>query len=155
MKEDVFCTNAIYDGVYFESNYFIVAYDISPVVEGHSLLIPKRHVVSFIDLTKDEIQDMLYTLKIIIPKLISIYGDESISYNLITQVGPFSGMSIPHLHTHILPRNKKESEDVNNVYKNIEKVTRLSPEKYKEEVERLRKVFKYKSQDKLPKKQKM
>ncbi len=155
MKEDVFCTDAIYDEVYFESKYFIVVYDISPVVKGHSLLIPKRHVLSITELTKKEVEDMLSTIKIVIPKLVSIYGDKPTSYNLITQVGPFSGMSIPHLHTHILPRTKKESEDVNSIYRNIEKVKRLTSKEYEKELKKLRKAFKYEAKIKIFKKGKM
>lgn len=152
MNEDVFCNKKIYDEVFFESNYFIVVYDISPVVKGHSLVIPKRHILSFIELSKDEIDDLLLTLKVVIPKLISVYGDETSSYNLITQVGPFSGMSVPHLHTHILPRNSSESQDTNNVYKNIEKVRKLTQQEFKKEVEMLRKIFNYKPNSKMGKK---
>ncbi|MEM0201331.1 MAG: HIT family protein [Candidatus Micrarchaeaceae archaeon] len=145
MKEDVFCTNKIYDGVFFESKYFIVVYDTSPVVKGHSLVIPKRHLISFIDLTENEIEDFLFLLKTVVPKLIKLYGDLPTSYNLITQVGPFSGMSIQHLHTHILPRKSIESKDVNSVYRNIDNVKKLSINDYNKEVKKLRKVFNYTS----------
>ena len=41
---DIFCSKSIRDGIFFESKYTIAIYDIAPVVPGHSLIIPKRHV---------------------------------------------------------------------------------------------------------------
>ena len=131
--------------MFFESKYTIAVYDIAPVVPGHSLLIPKRHVANFIDLKKVEFEDIFKTLNKVLPTLISLYGDKSFSYNLISQVGQFSGMSIKHLHMHIIPRKSNDKFNVNkeNIYQNVDnKAKKLNKQQYLEQVNLIKNAMK-------------
>ncbi len=122
----------------------MAVYDIAPSVKGHTLLIPKRHVANFSELNDNEILDMLSAMKILLPVLVKLYGDESNSYNILSQVGPSSGMSIPHLHIHILPRKKNDKYNTqrSNIYFDVDSGAKsLSNTEYKLEVEKLRKEF--------------
>ncbi len=134
---DIFCSNSIRDGIFFESKYTIAVYDIAPVLPGHSLIIPKRHVSNFMELKKVEFEDIFKTLNKVLPTLISLYGDKSFSYNLISQVGQFSGMSVKHIHVHVIPRKSVDKFNANNenIYQHIDnKVKKLSKEQYLEQV---------------------
>ncbi len=143
MPNDVFCSSSIKAGIFFETENTFAVYNIAPVVPGHSLIIPKRHVEKFEDLSDEELTGMHAISKNILPVLLDLYAEKSNSYNLILQVGPYSGMSITHLHMHVIPR-KKGAGSGGNIIEKIEHVGRLAEKDYAAEVARLRKAMSYK-----------
>jgi diadenosine tetraphosphate (Ap4A) HIT family hydrolase len=75
------------------------SYAVSP---GHTLVIPKRHVASFFDLTPEEIHavmDLITEEKKLLDEEFKPDG-----YNIGVNVGPAAGQSIFHAHIHIIPR---------------------------------------------------
>ena len=77
-------------------------FDGFPVSPGHTLIIPRRHVASFFDLTKDEKKDLLCLLdnvKSIIDEKFHPNG-----YNIGVNVGEAAGQSVLHVHIHLIPR---------------------------------------------------
>ena len=46
-----------------QNQHGFVIRDGFPVTEGHTLIIPKRHVGSFFDITDEERQSLLYLLE--------------------------------------------------------------------------------------------
>ena len=79
-----------------------------PVTEGHTLIVPKRHVTDYFDLYQPElntIQQML--LK---QKAIQEEQDKSITaFNVVIESGEDAGQSIPHCHVHLVPRRKGDN----------------------------------------------
>ncbi len=77
-------------------------FDGFPVSPGHALIIPKRHVASFFDLTKEEQLDLLKLadeVKIIVEERYHPDG-----YNVGINVGEAAGQSVFHVHMHLIPR---------------------------------------------------
>ncbi len=68
------------------------------------LIIPKRHVASFFDLTKEEQQDML----LLADRVKSIIDEKfhPDGYNIGVNVGEAAGQSVFHVHMHLIPRYK-------------------------------------------------
>lgn len=84
------------------SSQSIAFYDGFPVSPGHALIIPRRHVSSFFDLSKEEQSDM-FNLAGIVKRII----DEKYhpdGYNVGINVGEAAGQSVFHVHMHIIPR---------------------------------------------------
>ncbi len=82
----------------------IAFFDGFPVSPGHALIIPRRHVASFFDLTKDEQMDMLRladSVKSVIDEKFLPNG-----YNVGVNVGEAAGQSVFHVHLHLIPRYK-------------------------------------------------
>jgi len=77
-------------------------YDGFPVSPGHILIIPKRHVASFFDLTKEEQLDMLQLADEIKHFLDERYHPDG--YNVGINVGEAAGQSVFHVHLHLIPR---------------------------------------------------
>lgn len=77
-----------------------------PIVPGHTLIIPKRCVPKFEDLTNDErnaIFDLMNKIKIGLTKTFGSEGfNHSWNENLI------AGQTVPHFHLHIVPRKKDD-----------------------------------------------
>ena len=82
----------------------IAFFDGFPVSPGHALIIPKRHVASFFDLTKDEQQDMLKLVDSVKSIIDEKYHPDG--YNVGVNIGEAAGQSIFHVHMHLIPRYK-------------------------------------------------
>lgn len=84
-------------------NQFCVAfYDGYPVSQGHTLIIPKRHVSSFFELTTEEVSAMYALLLEMKLKLDNKYSPDG--YNIGVNVNTAAGQSIFHVHMHLIPR---------------------------------------------------
>ena len=86
------------------------SYDTYPVSKHHCLIIPKRHIKDFFDLTKDELIACHKLIKIIKDEILS--KDKSVKgFNLGTNIGKVSGQSIMHCHFHLIPRRERDVEN--------------------------------------------
>lgn len=86
----------------FENQSCRVLFDGFPVSPGHLLIIPKRHVASYFDLSSEE-QQALWTMV----NQCKTYLDEQFhpdGYNVGINVNETAGQSIPHVHIHLIPR---------------------------------------------------
>ena len=79
-------------------------FDGFPVSPGHTLIIPRRHVASFFDLTKEERQDLLSLLDHVKCIIEEKYHPDG--YNVGVNVGEAAGQSVLHVHMHLIPRYK-------------------------------------------------
>lgn len=80
-----------------------------PVTNGHSLIIPKRHVGSFFEITEEERIALFELLNQVKLKIDSEYSPDS--FNIGINDGPAAGQTVPHLHIHLIPRYKDDSTD--------------------------------------------
>ena len=105
----LFC-NIEKSGCAYENELAYASYDSYPVTEHHCLIIPKRHIKDYFDLSNEELlacNDLVQIVKKeIIKKDTSVKG-----FNLGTNIGKVSGQSILHCHLHLIPRREG---DVNN-----------------------------------------
>ncbi len=96
-------------GVSLERELAYSASDTYAVSPGHTLVIPKRHVASFFDLTQDEVaacMDLIHEEK---KRIDAEFNPDG--YNIGVNVGPAAGQSILHVHIHIIPRYKGDVEN--------------------------------------------
>ena len=84
------------------SSLSVAFYDGFPVSPGHALIIPKRHVASFFDLSKEEQQDLLNLADMVKRIVEERYHPDG--YNIGLNVGEAAGQSIFHVHMHLIPR---------------------------------------------------
>lgn len=80
----------------------IAFFDGFPVSPGHALIIPKRHVSSFFDLSQEERQDLLNLADSVKQIVEERYHPDG--YNIGVNVGEAAGQSIFHVHMHLIPR---------------------------------------------------
>ena len=92
-----------------ETDHTITILDGFPVSQGHTLIIPKRHVASFFETTskeRSELLDALNQAKIFLDKEFSPDG-----YNIGINDGQTAGQTVPHLHIHLIPRYVGDLDD--------------------------------------------
>lgn len=90
-----------------QNDFVISFYDAFPVNPGHTLIIPKRHVSSYFELSnqeKEAIWQMADYCKTIIDDLYAPDG-----YNIGINIGTSAGQSVPHVHLHLIPRFKGDT----------------------------------------------
>lgn len=93
--------------VFFKSQYTYALVNLKPLVPGHVLVVPLRtSILRFSDLSPEESIDYMDTLQLIHKFIKHIYKADAL--NIAIQDGPESGQSVPHLHTHIIPRYKTD-----------------------------------------------
>ncbi len=86
----------------FESKNFLVFKDINAKAVGHSLIVPKKHIVSFLEMDSSLYSEFLETAKLAAEKII---GDvEADGFNFLINDGESAGQVVDHLHMHIVPR---------------------------------------------------
>ena len=105
----LFC-NIEDSGCAHENGLAYASYDSYPVSEHHCLVIPKRHIKDYFDLSNDELIACDELIKIVKQEILS--KDQSvIGFNLGTNIGKASGQSILHCHFHLIPRRENDVEN--------------------------------------------
>ena len=105
----LFC-NVKESGSVYENDLAYASYDSYPVSKHHCLIIPKRHIKDYFELTKDELVACHNLIKKV--KNVIINEDETVKgFNIGTNIGKISGQSILHCHFHLIPRRKGDVEN--------------------------------------------
>ena len=107
MNNCVFC-NLPPERIVHEYKYFYVIRDEFPVTPLHSLLITKRHVVSYFQCLKEEIDEIPIILDTQKTEL-KILDDTITGFNIGMNIGKDAGQTIFHCHIHIIPRRHGDS----------------------------------------------
>ena len=109
MNDCVFC-NLDESRIEIENDLALSFKDLYPVTNGHTLVIPKRKVQSFFDLTEEETAAMFELLHLQKEDLKN--KDSSITgFNIGVNDGEDAGQTIMHCHIHLIPRRSGDMED--------------------------------------------
>jgi diadenosine tetraphosphate (Ap4A) HIT family hydrolase len=104
----IFCT--LPDSRIIRANkHAIIIRDGFPISPGHTLIIPRRHVGSFFQITAEErtcLLELLDQSKKMVDEEFSPDG-----YNIGINDGVSAGQTVPHLHIHLIPRYSGDRED--------------------------------------------
>ena len=94
-----------------DGNELAVAfYDKFPVTAYHTLIIPRRHIADYFELTNEEHEAIHALMQRQRDRLLAL--DETISgFNVGVNVGADAGQTIFHVHVHLIPRRHGDSDD--------------------------------------------
>ena len=105
----LFC-NAKESGIAAENEFAYASYDSYPVSDFHCLIIPKRHVKDYFEMSDEELlacNDLIAKIKNEI-----LTKDKTVkAFNIGTNAGKISGQSIMHCHIHLIPRREGDVEN--------------------------------------------
>ena len=105
----LFCNSKI-SGVAHENDLAYASYDTYPVSEFHCLIIPKRHVIDYFELTDEELVACNDLIKVIKEEI--LIKDKNVkAFNIGTNAGKIAGQSIMHCHIHLIPRREGDVEN--------------------------------------------
>jgi diadenosine tetraphosphate (Ap4A) HIT family hydrolase len=83
--------------------------DSFPLTQGHTLIVPRRHVASFFELTTNERLAMLGLLDQAKATLDTKYSPSG--FNIGVNDGTAAGQTIMHVHIHLIPRYQGDADD--------------------------------------------
>lgn len=86
----------------YEDDNFIGFLDIHPKSEGHTLIIPKKHYKTFLDMPSTLGVELMDAIKEITLKLIK--EKKADGFNIINNGDKAGGQIVMHAHIHIIPR---------------------------------------------------
>lgn len=101
----IFCriiNNEIPSMKVYEDDYTLAFMDIAKDVDGHILVIPKKHVETIMDCDSFTLNKTMDAVKMIANHLIEKCGYEGL--NLLNASGKSADQSVGHFHIHIIPR---------------------------------------------------
>ena len=83
--------------------------DAYPVSRGHTLVIPERHVGSFLETSLEEKTGLFSLLEWCRNDLVARYGPAG--FNVGINDGAAAGQTVMHLHIHLIPRYSGDKPD--------------------------------------------
>ena len=92
-----------------QSEFAFVTRDGFPISPGHTLIILKRHVASFFEVTEGERNDLMTLLAAARDDLDREFHPAG--YNIGINEGAAAGQTVPHLHIHLIPRYEGDRDD--------------------------------------------
>lgn len=87
-----------------EDEKFFAFLDINPLVEGHTLVIPKLEVDKFLDMPDDYLKEILLFARPIAFAIEKTFPCNRCGLSVV-------GLEVPHAHMHLIPLNSME--DIN------------------------------------------
>ena len=118
MKKDCLFCNIPTVRIVLENELAYAVRDGYPVTEMHSLIIPKRHIQDYFDLTKEELiacDQLIRSLKDEISN-----SDNSVNgFNIGINSGETAGQTIFHCHLHLIPRRTGDVDNPRGGVRNV------------------------------------
>ncbi len=112
MSDCIFCKIAsgeIQGMRVYEDAETLAFMDLAKDVDGHVLVIPKKHCKNILDCDAETLSAVMNTVK-----KVSLHLTEKCGYdgvNLLNASDESAGQSMPHFHIHIIPRRKNDGID--------------------------------------------
>jgi histidine triad (HIT) family protein len=87
-----------------EDERFVAFLDARPLFPGHVLLVPREHVVTIMDAPRALLGPLAERTQDLARAVQAATG----SAGIFTAVNNVVSQSVPHLHVHVVPRNRKD-----------------------------------------------
>jgi diadenosine tetraphosphate (Ap4A) HIT family hydrolase len=102
------------------NEHAIAIYDGFPVTPGHTLIVPKRHIASLFEAAREE-QTAMFDLLAEMRQFLLLSSQSSFGkvgtipvpdgFNIGINDGMAAGQTVMHLHIHLIPRFRGDTED--------------------------------------------
>ncbi len=86
----------------FESEHSLAFLDVTPRAPGHTMVVPKTHAETLLQLPKDNVGPFFEDVQTVIGMIKKALSPDA--FTLGMNHGRVSGQEVNHMHFHILPR---------------------------------------------------
>ena len=94
----------------YEDAITIAFMDIQPVNPGHTLVVPRQHYESLVDLPHDVAMHLFEVSMRLGPVVRKVSGADGM--NIVVNSGAAAGQDVFHYHVHVIPRKPGDGFDV-------------------------------------------
>ena len=91
----------------YEDEHTLAFLDIAKDVDGHTLVIPKKHYNNILDVDTETLNHVMNTVKLISKHYVEKCGYSGV--NILNNNGESAEQAISHLHFHIIPRLENDN----------------------------------------------
>jgi histidine triad (HIT) family protein len=106
-----FCDEKVLEAQVFYKGDLVLGFCThKPVVPGHCLIIPKRHVERFEMLSDAEVIEIAQVIKKVNQAVMISF--QTMAYVLLEKNGKEAGQTVPHVHFHYMPKKAGENSAV-------------------------------------------
>ena len=105
MSDCIFCKiikGEVPNHMVYEDGNVLAFLDIFPHAKGHTVVIPKQHIETYLDLSENELVKLSVGVKKAMEKIQAVLKPDG--YNIGWNQKSAGGQVVPHLHIHIFPR---------------------------------------------------
>ena len=88
--------------IIYEDEWALAMLDARPIAPGHTLILPKRHLLNILELSDEEICPIFRVVKEITARLKEKLHPDGFTIGI--NHDKVSGQMVDHLHIHIIPR---------------------------------------------------
>lgn len=111
-----------------ENDNFYAFLDINPLAKGHTLVIPRREVDYFFDMTDDELAEMIVFAKQVAVAIKKSFPCRKVGMAVL-------GLEVAHAHIHLVPMQSEGDMNFANTK------LKLSSEEFEQIAEKIRENF--------------
>ncbi len=111
-----------------ENDKFYAFLDINPLAKGHTLVIPRREVDYFFDMTDDELAEMIVFAKKVAVAIKKAFPCRKVGMAVL-------GLEVAHAHIHLVPMQSEGDMNFANTK------LKLSSEEFEQIAEKIRENF--------------
>jgi diadenosine tetraphosphate (Ap4A) HIT family hydrolase len=113
-----FCPPNVATRIVAESDHAVALADGFPVTDGHTLIVPRRHVSDPLDMTQAE-QNATHDLLRALSRRLRAADTTIEGFTIGQNAGPAAGQTVMHAHTHLIPRRRGDVEDPTGGVRNV------------------------------------
>ncbi|MBR3722717.1 MAG: histidine triad nucleotide-binding protein [Selenomonadaceae bacterium] len=109
MEDCIFCKIAkkeIESNLVYEDDMVVAFRDLSPQAPEHVLIVPKKHIASINDFTKDDVGLMGHIMVEVLPEVAKSLNIAEGGYRVVINTGEDAQQTVKHLHVHLLGGRK-------------------------------------------------
>lgn len=113
MNDCVFCKiikKEIPSNIIYENEKVLAFDDINPVAPVHTLIVPKKHIETFMDLVEEDIYEYITEVHMAIKEVAKIKGVAEKGFRIIANCKEDGGQLVRHLHYHLIGGRKLGSK---------------------------------------------
>lgn len=88
--------------IIYEDDHAIAFFDIMPRTPGHTLVVPKDHAPTIVQLPPNEVGPLFAVVKKMTALLVEKLGSDGATIGI--NQGRVAGQEVDHLHVHVMPR---------------------------------------------------
>ncbi|TIA87300.1 hypothetical protein E3P99_03260 [Wallemia hederae] len=105
--------------VFYRSKLSVAFVNLKPIVPGHVLVIPRRKVEKFTELSAEEVCDLFLSVQRVGKVVEGVFKSTALTVSI--QDGIDAGQTVPHTHVHVLPRKQGDFPSNDDIYNELQK----------------------------------
>ena len=101
----------------YEDELVLAFLDINPKYNGHTLIVPKKHIIDFTEID----DEYLLHINKVAKEIVKLLQDKLHATGFCINTNYLDTQDIKHYHLHIVPISKEEKKNVEEIYNIITK----------------------------------